>query len=656
MRLPFRARLLLAFAPVVLVMGAVSTLAGLSFINHTVMKEAMLRVEMDLNSAWSAFEEEKTRLLIVVGGAAQQEALQEFARSRLGFDELAHELDALRRLHGIDYLAVADSSATVLVRSRYPHAGGWAVSDDPVVQGALRGEASSGTILLERETLLREGEEFAERAYIPLIYTEKAEPTERAVEERGMAIEAAVPLRGSRGEIVAVVYGGTLLNRKFGFVDRVRDTVFGDKKHLNRPVGTVTLFLGDVRIATNVTLDTGARAVGTRVSAVVSERVLEGGARFADRAYVVNDWYLSAYDPIRDPTGRIIGIIYVGMLEKIYSGYRATLVRQYLGIGMAAFLVCVAVSLTLAGDFRRPIQRLVAKTRALAAGDLAARVAPTRSSREMHELGLAFNQLAETLERDRAEIAEASAALRKAYAAAEERNRAYRETLGFVTHELKSPLASIVFAIHALRDQMLGPLQPEQEQILKSASMSADHLHDTIVNYLNLSRIEEGELRLRLGPVRFRDDIVLPVIGRVAELAGDRKMRIDSEVPETLEGTGDPDLLSSVFQNLLSNAIKYGREGSRIRLTGEVDPESGSIRFKVFNEGPGFDPEDAALLFRKFSRLPAHGEDTRSGTGLGLFVSARIIEKHGGSIRADSHPGRWAEFSFEIPAAGPGIS
>ena len=75
--------------------------------------------------------------------------------------------------------------------------------------------------------------------------------------------------------------------------------------------------------------------------------------------------------------------------------------------------------------------------------------------------------------------------------------------LGFVTHELKSPLASIVFAIGSSRDHILGPLNAEQEALLKAASISADYLRDTIANYLNLSRIEEGELKLHLAEVRF---------------------------------------------------------------------------------------------------------------------------------------------------------
>jgi len=645
----------MGFGPVVLVMGATSTFAGLSFIGHTVMKEAKLRVEMDLNGAWSAYGEEMNRLQVVVGISAQREAMQSATRTGRVGGSIASEFETFRRKYDLDYLTVTDENGVVLLRSRYPHAKGDTLRDDPVIEKALGGAASSGTLLLSPERLRKEGDNLDERAFIPLVYTERAIPTDRAVEPRGMALEAAMPILNDRGDVTGTVYGGVLLNRKFDLVDRIRRNVFGDKSFGDRPVGTVTLFLGDVRIATNVTLDTGARALGTRVSEAVATRVLDRGERFADRAFVVNDWYLSAYDPIRDPRGEVIGIIYVGLLEKTYSGYKSTLVRQYLGISLLALLVCVAVTLTLSSDFRRPILRLVKATREISAGNLNARVTPVRSSREIHELGKAFNLMAEALESDRAKMNVTSIVLQRAYAAAEERNKAYMEMLGFVTHELKSPLASIVFAIHGLRDRILGPLTPEQEALLKSASTSADYLQATIFNYLNLTRIEEGGVRLRLSRVAALDEVIRPVLEGLSELSADRGMRIESAIPAEAGGVWDRDLVRAVFQNLLSNAIKYGREGGRIRLSWRRDEESRLQRFSVWNEGCGFDPDSARRLFQKFSRLHAGGEDTKSGTGLGLFVSARIVEKHGGAISARSDPGQWAEFVVSLPDAAPGL-
>jgi two-component system NtrC family sensor kinase len=652
-QLAFRTRLLLGFTAVVGIVAIVASWAGLSFISRTVTQEAMVRVEMDLGTAWSAYDAERSRLQIVVGMASQNDFFRSVFRSGGAMSEIAWQLGVFRRKYEIDFLTLVDSKGLVVGRSRQPFSVGDKVSPNPIIDSALQGKASSGTIVLSREVLLLEGEALAERAYIPLVYTERAKPTDRVVEDRGMVLEAAIPVLDARDHVMGVVYGGLLLNRKFSLVDRIRNTVFGQKEYKGKPLGTVTLFLGDVRIATNVMLDTETRALGTRVSEAVYEKVLRRGERFAARAFVVNDWYLSAYDPIREPSGHIIGIIYVGLLEKKYLEYGSRLALEYLGITFVALVFSAAVSLYLSSGFRRPILRLVRASRELSGGNLQTRVEITRASREVSELGQAFNAMAGAMETHTRELKEVSEAVKTAYHEAAEKNRAYLEMLGFVTHELKSPLASIVFAIGSLRDHILGPLNADQEALLKAASISADYLRDTIANYLNLSRIEEGELKLRLSEVRFRRDIIGPLLDRVTELAADRGMRVVCDVPDGLAGVCDPDLVGSVFQNLLSNAIKYGREGGTIRVRLQDSLEAGFLRLSVWNEGEGFGSDTGGKLFQKFSRLTFGGDDTKSGTGLGLFVSKQIVEKHGGRIWAESEPGQWADFIFTLPITPP---
>jgi signal transduction histidine kinase len=308
-----------------------------------------------------------------------------------------------------------------------------------------------------------------------------------------------------------------------------------------------------------------------------------------------------------------------------------------------------AVAFSVSGGFRGPVRRLVQATREVSAGNLKTRVHVDRASRELVELAQAFNSMTEALEVRTGELQQATSAMEKALAEAEDKNRAYLETLGFVTHELKSPLASIVFAIGALREHILGALNEPQEALLKAAANSAEYLRSTIANYLNLSRIEEGELKLTLTTVSFRSDILAPLLGRVSELTAERKMRIVCDVPEDLVGTCDRDQIACVFQNLLSNAIKYGREEGEIRIGTEQDSRTGLRRFNVWNEGPGFDRDAGEKVFRKFFRLGAAAASTKPGTGLGLFVARKIVERHGGRLWAESEPGQWANFVFTLP-------
>ncbi len=652
-RLSTRTRLLLAFVLVVGIVATVTTWAGLSFLGRTVVQEAMLRVEMDLGAAWSAYEAERNQIQMVVSLASQCETLRQALRAPSRPEAVARELEGHRTKYDLDFLTLVDRSGVVTARSRPPRAAGDRPWADPLLARALEGRAASGTIVMPGAAMELEGQDLAERAFVPLVLTQRAVPTERRAEDRGLVLEAAMPILDSSGRVTGALVGGVLLNRKFAFVDRIRDVVFGDRTYGGKPVGTVTLFLGDVRVATNVMLDPGTRAIGTRVSEEVAAAVLRRGARFAKRAFVVNDWYLSAYDPIRDPEGRVVGILYVGLLEKKYTGMRSGLATRFAGISLGALLLSAAVALYLASSFRRPIHGLVRATRELSRGNLAARVPDGPGSRETAELGEAFNSMAEALESRTNQLRETSEALQRAATEAEEKNRAYLEMLGFVTHELKSPLASIVFAIAALRDRLLGPVNEAQEALIKAASNSADYLQNTIANYLNLSRIEEGALRLRWSETAFRGDVIAPLLDRLSELAADRGMRIECDVPEDLTGACDPSLVTAVFQNLLTNAVKYGREGGRIEIGHEVDAPAGLVRFHVWNEGEGLPAGEGEKLFHKFSRLTQGGGETKSGTGLGLFVSRVIVEKHGGTIVAESEPGRWAKFTFTLPADLP---
>jgi len=648
-RLGFGARLLLGFVVVLCLIASVGVPAGLSFITRTLRSEAMSRVEIDLGAAWAAFETERERLQSTLGLIGQGEPIRAALEGASDFG-LRDRLEALRLRHELDLLTVVDSSGRVIQRSRTPYRRDDALSADPVVRRALAGQAASGTIVVSAEELRAKGAELAERAFIPLLLTERAMPSDRSFEDRGMVLEAALPILDDEGRVRGALIGGVLLNRKFALVDRIRDTVFGDRTFEGKPVGTVTLFLGDVRIATNVMLDAGTRALGTRVSREVYERVLEEGRRFADRAFVVNDWYLSAYDPIRDPDGRVVGILFVGLLERAYLQYREGLAREYLAISFLAALISVVAAFVISRGLRRPVARLVAATRAIAAGDLGARVPVTGGGQEMIELGRAFNSMAETLQVGKVELERRETDLQRAYSEAAEKNRAYLEMLGFVTHELKSPLASIVFGIGSLRDGLLGPLTGEQEAALRAAAHSADYLSATIANYLNLGKLEGSRLELELEDVAIGPEVVEPLVERTAELAAEGGIRFENRIGTEVVARCDRRLAAAVLDNLISNAIKYGRAGGLVRLEAERSaPEVWTIR--VWNEGPGFPPESADRLFRKFSRIPGERGDTKPGTGLGLYVSRQIVERHGGRIWAESEPGAWARFSFTLSAA-----
>lgn len=647
MRISLRNTQLFGYTIVVIIIGVFTIFAGLSFINETVLKEAKLKVQMDLNSAWTAYKEEKALLQMSVSLVAQHELFRKALNDNRINPKVSKLLVELKEKHKLDFLNLVNKNGIIIGTSGKQEALKRKVRYDPVIEEAFLGNVTSGTSLISRENLLLKSDELAEQAYIPVLQTERARPTGRTVEDRGMILETAVPILNEQNEVYGLIYGGILLNRRFDLVDRIRSTVFGNDYFDGKPLGTVTLFLEDTRIATNVITADSVRAIGTIVSDEVYDKVLEKGERFADRAFVVNDWYLSAYDPVLDAKGNIIGILYVGLLEKKYTAYGQELTIEFIGIGLIALLISVLLANYLSGKVRKPILKLVEATRKISEGKLETRVTNIGNINEILELAKSFNSMAASLEADSKQLNEASANLKRAYIKADEKNRAYLEMLGFVTHELKSPLASIVFGIASLRDKLLGPLTEAQEDVLKSSARSADYLNSTIANFLNLSRIEEGELKLKISKVSLRESIIEPAVNRLQEIAADNKMEFEINVPIELQVECDPDLLTSVFQNLISNAIKYGYKETRIKIDSELT--NGAMKISVFNEGPGFSEEDKANMFTKFSRFTYENYNTKSGTGLGLFVTKNIIRKHRGDIWAESEKGKWAKFTFTLP-------
>lgn len=647
MKLSLRNTQLLGYTIVVIFMGMFTIFFGVSFITETVMKEAMLKVQMDLNSAWTAYNEEKALLQMGVSLVAQHQQIRTALDSKKFSPQINLLLDDLKKKHKLDFLNLVNKEGNIIGTSGKAEAIGRKVRYDPIIEQAFLGNVTSGTSLISHENLLLKSDELAARSYIPILQTERAKPTGRTVEDRGMILETAVPILNEQNKVYGILYGGILLNRRFELVDRIRKTVFSDDYFEGKPLGTVTIFLEDTRIATNVITADSVRAIGTIVSDEVYTKVLEQGERFADRAFVVNDWYLSAYDPIKDAQGNIIGILYVGLLEKKYTAYGQDLTIKFIAIGLIALLFSVMLANYLSSKVRRPILKLVEATRNVSKGQFDTRVKEIEGSKEISELANSFNSMAESLETNSKKLLEIAENLEKAYKEADDKNRAYLEMLGFVTHELKSPLASIVFAIGSLRDRLLGPLTESQENVLKSSARSADYLQSTILNFLNLSRIEEGELRLKPARLKLKENIIEPVANRLSEILADNKMEIECTIANNLEVVCDPDLMNSVFQNLISNAVKYGKKDSKILISSKE--VKGELHISIFNEGIGFSRNDSENMFTKFSRFSSENYSTKSGTGLGLFVTKNIINKHGGKIWAESRQGEWAKFTFTIP-------
>lgn len=163
--------------------------------------------------------------------------------------------------------------------------------------------------VLSQDELKEFGDDLAKRAQIPIYNTQR-------VEGRGLVSRTVVAIYNQQNDIIGFLDGGLLLNNSTTLVDQIRDLIYPSKDDALRPVGTLTVFLDDLRVSTNVLLDSddhSGRAIGTRVSSEVNRSVLGADKEWVNRAYVYDAWYITAYQPIHDQYNNVIGMLYTAI-------------------------------------------------------------------------------------------------------------------------------------------------------------------------------------------------------------------------------------------------------------------------------------------------------------------------------------------------------
>jgi two-component system NtrC family sensor kinase len=653
-----RNKLFAGFAVLVVMFSLTMAFVGLVENQKRILQDAQNRVRLDLESARSVINGKMNEVELTVRMIGSKQIVLDTASAENWQDqETLNRLMRARTSFGLDFLGVTGPDGQVKVRTTVPGRPGdfhvTAVStnearavtgdyrgDDQAIGGAMRGKATTCVVVLSRHDLEKESEKLADQAFLVLEDTKHARPTLRREEGRGMAIVSAAPvMRGN--QVVAVVYGGVLLNRNNGLVDRIHDIVFKNEVYKGASVGTATIFLGDTRIATTVRHANGNRALGTRVSKEVADRVLDNGEPWLGEAFVVKERYLAAYEPIKDGAGAVVGMLYVGTLKRPFEDYGRATAMKYLWVTLLGLLAGLALSFVIASRLAAPIHRLVEASNRMANGDRPRPVASEGACDETGRLIKAFNEMTATL----AEREERLKAL----------NRSYMETLGFVSHELKSPVATIMNYTYLLKEARLGPLTERQVKAVKAIDSGGSRLVEMVRHYLNLARIENGELEPVCADVDVGAEILQPLLEALDADVQGRGMKVDNGMPAGVVVHADRNMLREVFENLLGNAVKYGRDGGTITIT--ATKGVGEMLFAVRNEGAGIPADRMGRLFQKFSRLEGtDGARRQKGTGLGLFITKSIVEAHGGRIEARSKEGEWAEFLFTLPAAGVGGS
>ena len=231
-------------------------------------------------------------------------------------------------------------------------------------------------------------------------------------------------------------------------------------------------------------------------------------------------------------------------------------------------------------------------------------------------------------------------------------NRHKSEFLANMSHELRTPLNAIIGFSEVLVERMFGELNEKQDEYLRDIFSSGRHLLSLINDILDLAKIEAGRMELELGrfdlPAAMENALTL-VKGRAATHAIALHLAVDGRLGEFV---GDERKIKQVLVNLVSNAVKFTPEGGRVEV--RAAPANGGVEFAVTDTGIGIAPEDQEAIFEEFRQVGTDYAKKREGTGLGLSLTRRIVELHGGRIWVKSQVGQGSTFTFTLPLRAHG--
>ena len=646
--LPIRRKMILSFLAVISFGGIITLFIGMRIEHRTIFSLAQAKVRHDLASAWMVYNEKLISIRDIIHLSTAREFILDTLRTGNAADR-AKKLDDIRREFDLDILTMTDVRGRVVLRARRPDVSGDDQSGDPLVRRALLKETAAATQIVSRAELLKEGPDLADRAYFTFIPTAMAAERSEDHEENGMMLKAASPVEDESGTLLGVLYGGVLFNRNYNLVDRVKDIVYKGEKYKDKDIGTATIFQSDLRISTNVLNDQGRRAVGTRVSREVNDAVLRNGRHWVDRAFVVNEWYITAYEPIKEIDGRIVGMLYVGMLEKPYIDLRNRVMGTFAVLaGLCTFFLLTLLAF-IAANITRPLGVMVEATDKIAKGDLDHRVDIDRRD-EIGQLAGSFNRMTEDLKRANEGLTQWGRVLEKRV---EERARELQTmqaaliqseklaSLGKmaagVAHEINNPLTSILIQTYLLLETC-EPGNPSRENLTLIADETS-RCAEIVKGLLEFARMTPAQ------PTKADvNDIIERSIQLLEKQASVRNIKIVKALDLSLPSIDlDKNKMQQVFSNLIINACDAMAGGGTLTITSQLGLDRRQIEILFADTGMGIPEENFHKLFDPFFTTKS------AGTGLGLAVSYGIIQQRGGKIGVRSEVGQGSVFIVILP-------
>lgn len=333
--------------------------------------------------------------------------------------------------------------------------------------------------------------------------------------------------------------------------------------------------------------------------------------------------------------GPIRGVAAIGYDPEVLRSRRMRAMgnnlRRTAGITLGALALSVLLALYISALLTKPISELAQGAREIGSGRLGHRIAAGRKD-EIGELSAEFNRMAEGLE---------------------EVDRLKEEFLASVTHELRSPLSSVIGFADLLLSGEEGPLTPKQEEWAETIQRSGRRLSRMVNNILDIAKVEAG--LMDFAPAETDLSCAAQETAALFEpQAKEQGVTLKVLAGEPAPAWADPETVSLAFTNLVANALKFTPEGGTVTVEvfGPSALTGGRARASVSDTGPGIPQAALDKLFSKFFQVSeTKGRARGKGTGLGLYLCKRLLEAQAGDIRAANRPEGGAVFSFTLPPA-----
>jgi signal transduction histidine kinase len=391
--------------------------------------------------------------------------------------------------------------------------------------------------------------------------------------------------------------------------------------------------LGFVPPAGDERLLRGIRLTGARLTTVMREQIRStrdaAGEYQLPRRHRVEQLSVELYQLATELANRT-----TATTEAVIAQNASSYVSQrnrFVGVAAGAIAAALLLGFVLSWSLIGPIQRIDARLAAISSGDFSGRIEVANRD-ELGALAANVNRMNDEL--------------RRLYMELEAVSRHKSEFLASMSHELRTPLNAIIGFSQVLREEMFGPVNQKQAEYLDDIISSGNHLLSLINDVLDLSKVEAGQVELEIHPFSLLEALERGVV-MVRERATEDGIQVGLVADPGVDVVeGDERRIKQVIFNLLSNAVKFTPAGGAVDVS--ASQVNGEVRISVADTGPGIASEDHDRIFEEFQQTDI-GVAQRDGTGLGLTLSKRLVELHGGRIWLESKLGKGSTFVFTLP-------